>query len=85
METKPGWKTSEFWLTLVAIVVGGLLASGLITSAPIMQALGALSSILGALGYTTQRGFVKVADSKAAAFVAASQGAQAVNPSLPST
>lgn len=85
MDTKPGYKTTEFWLSLLAIVIGGVLASGLVSSDQVLKLLGAASSILGALGYTAQRGFVKTADSKAAAFVAASQAAPAVNPSQPST
>ena len=78
MENKPGWKTSEFWLSVAAVLVGALLASGAITSVPMMQALGIAASVLGALGYTAARGFVKVGDAKASAIISAATMPQPV-------
>lgn len=77
---KPGWKTTEFWLSFAAIIVGALLASDLITNNAIVQALGVVASILGALGYQVQRGYVKASGNKAAAFVEAAKVAPPANP-----
>lgn len=49
---KPGWKTSQFWLQAVSVVVGCLVASGIFSAAsPVMQGLGLLQATLSALGY----------------------------------
>jgi hypothetical protein len=80
---KPGWKTSEFWLSLLAMLLGALLASDAIpTDSPTAKALGVVASILGALGYQVTRAAVKASGNKAAAFVAAS-GAPVPPPSPP--
>jgi len=62
---KPGWKTTEFWLSTVATVVGLALASGAVpeTGTPATIA-GAVVAILAALGYTVTRGGVKKAAEK---------------------
>ena len=58
--TKPGWKTTEFWLSAAAFVVGALLSSGSIgTGTPIETALGIAASALAALGYSVARGAAK--------------------------
>jgi hypothetical protein len=60
METKPGWRTTEFWLTLAATTVGLLYASGLI--APESGAdrwLGLMTSALTSMGYAVSRGLAK--------------------------
>lgn len=80
---KPGYKTTEFWLSLAAMIVGAIMASGLLekTASPIdNQIVGIIVSVLAALGYTVGRGFVKAADSKATAIIAA---ANAENPPKP--
>lgn len=60
MDVKPGWKTSEFWLTSAATVVGALLASGAIPDeSGFGKALGAAAMVLGALGYSVVRSLVK--------------------------
>lgn len=57
---KPGYKTSEFWLTVAASVIGLLLASGLIhAGTPIDRVVGLAASVLGTLGYTVSRGIAK--------------------------
>lgn len=58
---KPGWKTSEFWLTKLSMVIGGLLASGLLTSESWLRALGIACVVLSSLGYTVSRTMVKTA------------------------
>lgn len=66
METKQGYKTTEFWLTLVATLVGAAVASGAIPeTSPWAQALGLVSSLLAAAGYTAARSFVKSTEVKA--------------------
>ena len=71
--SKPAYKSTEFYLSLAAMLIGALLASGVFPdSSPWLKLLGAVSSILGALGYTASRTFVKATEAKAAALVEAS-------------
>lgn len=57
---KPGFKTSEFWLTLAATVVGMLIASGAFADATAVgKVLAFAASVLGGLGYTWSRASVK--------------------------
>ncbi len=60
MTEKPGWKTSEFWLKLAALLLSVVFASGALTGHDTaLQILGIASSMLGALGYTGARTFLK--------------------------
>lgn len=60
--TKPGWKTSEFWLTLAAQAIGMAWASGLISEGgKLDKVLGFCAMALGLLGYTVARGMAKKA------------------------
>lgn len=62
---KPGWKTTEYWATLAAMVVSALMASGVFDAGgTVMQALGAAAGVLAALGYTAGRSFVKGQEEK---------------------
>lgn len=57
---KSGWRSSEFWLSSVAVLMGVLLSSGLVPDAsPWAKLVGVVASILGALGYTVSRSIVK--------------------------
>lgn len=60
---KPGYRTSEFWLSAAAMAFGALFASGAIDGADEgslwMKAIGAAVTVLGALGYTVARSGVK--------------------------
>lgn len=56
---KPGWKTSEFWLSALASVVGAVLASGVADTSPVMKVAGVVAMLLSAMGYTVVRGGVK--------------------------
>jgi len=57
---KPGIKTSEFWLTLFAQVLGALLASGVIApESNWAKVAGAVLMGLTALGYGISRGMAK--------------------------
>jgi len=53
---KSGYKTTEFWLSAAATVVGGAVASGYIpTDGPWNQVIALVASALVALGYTGAR------------------------------
>lgn len=57
--TKPGYKTSEFWLKLAAMAMTALFASGALTNNTAVTIAGIAATILGALGYTVSRTMVK--------------------------
>lgn len=62
-ETRRGWRTSEFWLSLVAMVVGVLLGSGVWGEGDATyRILGFVAASLTALGYVVSRGGVKKAE-----------------------
>jgi hypothetical protein len=88
---KPGYKTSEFWLKLGALVLTALFASGVIpTSGPVAQVAAIAATMLGALGYTVTRSMVKNTASRGATTIEsqlisarrASQSGQATPPML---
>ena len=59
---KPGYRTTEFWLTLLAELVGFLLASGAVAAEgegiwP--KIIGGGIALLAALGYTVNRNKLK--------------------------
>ena len=59
-ETKPGYKTTEFWLSFVAMVVGAAFASGIFPSESAGEkVLGLAALVLTSLGYTVSRTMVK--------------------------
>ncbi|MAH44294.1 hypothetical protein CMI37_00590 [Candidatus Pacearchaeota archaeon] len=61
MSQSKGWRTSEFWLSLAAILCGALIAGDVVSeSSTIGKAVGAVISVLAALGYTASRTAVKV-------------------------
>lgn len=56
----PGYKTSEFWLTLLAVLLTTFLASGVVTdTSSAAKVVGYLVSVLAALGYTAARTSLK--------------------------
>lgn len=72
---KPGYKSSEFWLSLAAVAIGYLLTSGVLDSndegqARIIKGLVAIAGILGALGYSGLRTSAKKSTAEAAAAIA---------------
>lgn len=71
-ETKPGYKTSEFWLSLVVVILGALAASGLLAEGPWVKIAGVITTTLTAMGYGKFRTDVKSAEAIARA--AASDG-----------
>ncbi len=57
---KPGYKTTEFWLSLIATALSFLLAADILpTTGPIANAIGMLAMALTAMGYTVSRAVVK--------------------------
>ena len=63
METKPGYKTTEFWLSTIAMVIGALMASGVMASLATdhwaTRLVGGAVAVLAALGYNASRSKVK--------------------------
>lgn len=59
VQVKPGWQTSEFWLHLIATILGAIMASGLPSNSKIVQVSGMGLSLLSVLGYTTGRVIIK--------------------------
>ena len=60
---KPGYKTTEFWLSTLATIVGLVMASGVLEgqaegSWPV-KLIGGVVSLLAVLGYTASRAKVK--------------------------
>jgi hypothetical protein len=59
---KPGFKTTEFWISLAAVLVGAVVASGIIPADSVWERVaGLVVSALAALGYTGARLAVKTA------------------------
>src|SRR5690349_12831610 len=60
--TKPGWKTSEFWLNKIAILLSALFATNVIPTGSVWMKVAMITAImLGSLGYTVSRTLVKTA------------------------
>lgn len=57
---KTGYKTTEFWLSLVTVTIGAVMASGIVPAESAWErALGLVVSGLAALGYTGARLAIK--------------------------
>lgn len=57
---KPGYRTTEFWLASIAMLVGILLSSGLIKDGSQANTIaGYIVAALGTLGYSVSRGLAK--------------------------
>lgn len=66
METKPGWQTTEFWMTIVTVVITSLLSAGVFDDVPtVAKVCTAIVAALAALGYTASRSSIKIAASNA--------------------
>jgi len=73
MSSKPGFKTSEWWLSLAALITGALLSSGLVSNSLALQCIGGVATLLTALGYQVSRSFVKTSESRSAALMEVSK------------
>ena len=70
--SKPGWKTTEFWMSFAAVVLGALGASGMLAIDSLWaKIVGGALSVLAALGYTASRTFLKAGEVKVGGEVAA--------------
>ena len=62
-ETKAGYKTTEFWMSLLATLLGFLLASGAMDAVPgdswIAKLVGGAVAALASMGYSASRAKVK--------------------------
>ena len=59
-EVKPGYKTTEFWLTVLADLVGLALMSGLIAdTGTVGRIVGGAVAVLATLGYSAARAKTK--------------------------
>ena len=59
--TKPGFKTTEFWFSTAAAVIGILFASGAIAEgSSIDKIVGMAATVLAGLGYTVSRSITKL-------------------------
>ncbi len=57
---KPGWQTTEFWLSSAAKLIGILFAAGILGSGTTAECIAGISAVvLSSLGYTVTRGMVK--------------------------
>jgi len=78
---KPGYKTTEFWLSLAAILISAILSSGIVAGgSAIAQALGLALGALSAAGYSVSRGIVKGSEAKASALSLMAKGSEAPKP-----
>ena len=56
----PGWKSSEFWMTVLAIAIPAILASGLLPEgSPWTKVCAIVASVVAALGYSAGRVYLK--------------------------
>ena len=68
MEVKPGFKTTEFWLSLLVILLGAFAASGVLVEGHwALKGAGLLLSALGAMGYGASRAKTKLGAAMATA------------------
>ena len=62
-EVKPGYKTTEFWLSLLAILLGFVLSSGVMDATPedswITKLIGGAVAVLSTMGYVASRAKTK--------------------------
>lgn len=60
METKAGYKTTEFWLSALALVAGLVMASGAVADdSGFGKFLGVVAAALASAGYSVSRGKAK--------------------------
>lgn len=78
---KTGLKTTEFWLSFAAMLLGAVMASGLIPAdGPWLQILGLAAAALAGLGYTGARMTLKRTDRNATAVETQAEAFAKANP-----
>ena len=61
-EIRPGYKTTEFWISLAAVIICSVVASGIVPADSVWERIiGLVVSALAALGYTGARLYIKKA------------------------
>jgi hypothetical protein len=59
-KVKPGYKTTEFWLSTIAMIVATVVASGVVPeTGPLSQGIALVAMALTAMGYDASRGKAK--------------------------
>lgn len=58
---KPGYKSTEFWITVILTLAGLIMSAGFSEDSPVVKVAGMVLSLGAALGYTIVRGGVKKA------------------------
>lgn len=59
-KAKHGYKTTEFWLSLAAVIVGAVMSAGFFAPDSVAaKIVGVVGVTLTAMGYTAVRGFAK--------------------------
>ena len=62
---KPGYQTTEFYLSTLAVIVGALVTAGVFVEGSVgARIAGAVVAALGAMGYSASRGAVKAAHAR---------------------
>jgi len=57
---KAGWKTTEFWLSTIAMTISMVYASGALTAGSVAErVIGIAAMVLASLGYSVSRGMAK--------------------------
>jgi hypothetical protein len=60
MDVKPGWKTSEFWFTIVAMLASMFVLAGFLPEDHVAMKIAAfIVSALAQMGYSISRGLAK--------------------------
>ena len=63
-DPKPGYLTTEFWLTLLAYAVSVIAASPLMELPVVAKVVTVIATILAAIGYQVSRAIVKASSRK---------------------
>ena len=58
-KTKPGLKTTEFWLSLAAAIASFVVAQGFISDDQLSAVVAVAGPIVAAFGYSISRGLAK--------------------------
>jgi len=61
---KAGWKSTEFWATVAAALIGALIATGAVEGTPWAKVAGVAGVALASLGYSVSRGIAKGGNGK---------------------
>lgn len=57
---KEGWRTTEFWVSIITLVSGLLVALGVLEAEQVDKVIGFVAAVLAGLGYSVSRGLAKL-------------------------